>query len=35
LAKLRLGEATIPTIDEEFDEITEDEEEYANLNGRE
>ncbi|MHA1526175.1 MAG: hypothetical protein ACTSQD_04025 [Promethearchaeota archaeon] len=29
LAKLKLGEATIPTIDEEFDEITEDEEEYA------
>ena len=27
MAKLKLGEATIPTIDEEFDEITEDEEE--------
>ena len=29
LAKLRLNEGTMPTIDEEFDEITEDEEEYA------
>lgn len=29
LAKLKLNEATMPTIDEEFDEITEDEEEYA------
>lgn len=29
LVKLKLNEATIPTLDEEFDEITEDEEEYA------
>ncbi|GAH18742.1 unnamed protein product, partial [marine sediment metagenome] len=29
MAKLKLNEATMPTIDEEFDEITEDEEEYA------
>jgi len=29
LAKLKLNEDTMPTIDEEFDEITEDEEEYA------
>jgi len=29
MAKLKLDEASMPTIDEEFDEITEDEEEYA------
>ncbi|HEC37767.1 hypothetical protein LCGC14_0459840 [marine sediment metagenome] len=29
LAKLRLNESSVPTIDDEFDEITEDEEEYA------